>query len=388
MKISSTKKIIFHIGDPKTGTSSIQRSLIEQAIDSGTHKLDYFEPQVGRVNAVGLGIALVRNNTREIDLWFAKIRNWLKNSEADVSLVSSENISLVNPKLFKRKLKQHLGAAADQVSIVSYVRPHGSRFLSTFIQRTKLGDFKGSYLDFFNRMEKEKGLYYHPRASAWQDLFNDRFMLRPFVRSELHKNDVVEDFFFNILGDDNFTLSRTIELNKAMSLRALSGLRLFHQNFQAVNDRTDGRKALARALFHHHLPALPTSNPSPQLDKSGLDLLFGTYVGDAKALDAAFFSKGIMTDAFEKSRENARDEPIDLSLDTNFSSEDQLALIALYNEIYKLCGSNVQLWRAYRLSLDPIMQIGAKRQSILKSSETEIAKMDELLKQVATVLAK
>ena len=385
MTTYSKKQLIGHIGDPKTGSTSIQRAFATESVNTGDRSIDCFRPNGTHTNSVPVSRALRKNNTEAIASWFRKIKVWANESEADYLVISAETFCNVKPRIMKRAIKTHLKDYADTAQVLSYVRPHASRFLAAYAQRTKMGWQSETYHDLIVRIKRQKALYYAPRSSKWRNAFGDNYTLRPFIRSELRENDVVQDFFYEVLGDDNFTIKNKIEANAALSTRALLGVKLFHEYLREADAVQVTRKRLAKCLDHYHLPRLKTSRTPPILDKQTVEVLYDTYIEDAQTVDKIFFDSPLMVSALEKARAEAPAESIDFSLNAHFTADEQDQLSSLFKDIVKLQAGHVELWVNYLNFIKKLIPLTKRELSMLEKNKECVDEMDRLLTEVAVI---
>ena len=385
MTTNNKKQLIWHIGDPKTGSTSIQRAFATQSVDAGDRTVECFRPHGTHTNSVAPARALKKKNPKGVARWFRKINDWANESQANYLVVSAETFGNVRPRLIKNAMQKYLTDYADTAKVISYIRPHASRFLAAYTQRTKMGVAYDSYNDLIVGIQRQKALFYAPRVSRWGSAFGDHYTLRPFVRSELRENDVVQDFFHEIFGDDSFTIKNKIEANTGLSTHALMGVKFFHQYLKDADVSNKARKTLARCLYQYHIPKAETSRPRPVLDKGTLETLYETYHEDAQAVDNKFFDHPLMFDALEKARAEAPEEPTDFSLNTHYSEDEQNQLKILFRDIVKLQAGHEKLWLSYLNFTKKLIQLSEPQLSLLKDNKATVDEMDGLLAEVASI---
>ncbi|RME96791.1 MAG: hypothetical protein D6773_16685, partial [Alphaproteobacteria bacterium] len=166
---TGTKTLIFHIGDRKTGSTSIQNVFAQKQVrlkgrrvfypaqlshnPLRQHFLAYDDPKDPAAHDRAVAA-------------FEALAGRVRNARADFCLLSTETIESVDPAVFHKVLTTHFGDVADEVRIVGYVRPHAARFLSSFAERTKLGIpavLKGSLDSYFDQVRADRRFLYLPR---------------------------------------------------------------------------------------------------------------------------------------------------------------------------------------------------------------------------------
>lgn len=300
------KELVIHLGDCKTGTTSIQSVLAKRAWETG----ETGEPGLGdilytaRVNHIPLAKTL--SEPSEIphqEARFSKLRKALDQSDAAFGVISAEHFEFVDPELVMVAIKQHLPEYIDRLRLVAYVRPHGERLLSTFAERSKMGRFHKSLEVMHDRLVANRSLFYAPRFEKWRDVFGERFTLRLFQRDQLYQGDVVQDFFRYLFGSEKFNLpgqdGQGSGENNSLRVEDIAMMRMIHARLR----RADGYKPQLREVFGWYMSELlgassyPGGGTTPRLHKALAHQVVETYAADAAALDAAFFEGTPMADA-------------------------------------------------------------------------------------------
>ena len=319
----TAKSLVLHIGDPKTGSSSIQQVLRNALYETDGFTLDY----PAQLNAFPLANALWDAKQAEQRApRFAKLATWLAASQADVAVVSAEQFFRVNPAVLQQALDEFLPDYATNIRIVAYVRPHVNRLLSAYMQRTKAGLFQGDLNTFFEKTKRENLLTYAPRFQSWRDQFGLRFTLRPMIRDKLRGHDVVTDFLDLALNGHAFKLLGAVEANASLALEPLAGLRevqgVLMRNKVAAGTRHSVGDYVTRALIGHAAGRATKLQLPPALYAT----VQAYCAADAATLDAAFFDQPLMTQALEQAAtDTAPARQSNLAKD-HFSEETVLAL--------------------------------------------------------------
>lgn len=297
------KRLLIHIGDPKTGTSSIQAALQAGACHCASVTI---WPQK-ELNAVGLGKSLApkSGNPHDRVAQFSRLARWARQSDADIGVVSSEFFERVAPQDLRSALEEFVPELAQDVRILAYVRPHCGRFVSAYGQRIKTGAFTGPPKQLAKKLIENEFLSYLPRFKAWEACFGANFTLRPFVRSALFRGDIVEDFFNVVLEGAAFELSGAFRINEALAVEEMAALRhlhvrlieqsldrsLRHQVGSAVSDALSG----LNGRFERRLEL--TARDASEIVKK-----FGS---DARAMDDHFFGAPVLQEAMQQAAAQA-----------------------------------------------------------------------------------
>ena len=285
-------RLWLHVGDHKTGSTSIQRVLYERRWSCAGVQLDY-PPQFNDASLARSGLKpALRARWRPI---LQQRAAWLAASPADVAVMSAEHFSAVDParlvEVLGRFMPDHLAGAG----VVAYVRPHAQSILSHYAQRTKCGTSMRRLDQFVDDLKATGGFRYQPRFEAWRRGFGDRFVLRPMLRARLRDGDVVADFLHLVLGGARFTIDAPVSTNEALSLRQLAAVR----EVQGVlRDRGIDPKIRVSVGSRLGVELNRIAGPGPaaagddriRLDRATAETIRQHWRDDAVAIDAGFLA--------------------------------------------------------------------------------------------------
>lgn len=340
--LSAVKKrhLILHIGDPKTGSSSIQRALQLGLVTGENADLSVFTTDLHSANAVHIARGFVDGKGRKTRIATREVMKWLRSTEADFSILSSEFFSGANPELLYRTFskvspagcKPHLlsriirrffpqerRTLAQNMRVIAYVRPHPGRALAAFAERVRCGYTLHDFGDWLPQALRSDLLTYAPRFRQWQGNFGDQFTLRPFLRDELADGDVVVDFFDTVLGPKNYAMAGSVNENQSLSLRSLAGLLAFNREMANLGVAPRKRIPLARVISSR----LTSAGDKPQLDSRSMMRIDRACREDARAMDAEFFGRPLFQNALDQAVKTARRDPIDLTFVKYFTPAQQ-----------------------------------------------------------------
>ncbi|MCS3904363.1 hypothetical protein J2T55_002399 [Methylohalomonas lacus] len=197
------KKLLLHIGAPKTGTTSIQEALFNASIRGELKDIDYpahLHPwmrgnhrfvellysdrnrQLRRYTASSLLASLVtrqivRSLNKQLPEAFAR---------SDSIILSAENFSSL-PVAAIQRLHDHMKElGVDETAVVYYVREPASSYLSDLQQLVKTSGNLKSFSKYYSAFRQN--------IERWASVYGDRLIVRPYDSSLLHEYDVVEDF--------------------------------------------------------------------------------------------------------------------------------------------------------------------------------------------------
>ncbi len=142
------KTLVFHIGDPKNGSSSIQKAMQRRACHA--EGVSYVCQKELNASPLALSMNPKRRTAEERqklqERLFAEKRQWAQDAEADIGLISSEFFVLVPPDKMLRDLAQHWPEFAGQARLIAYVRPHVSRFCQDMRSGPRMVPFSNRWL--------------------------------------------------------------------------------------------------------------------------------------------------------------------------------------------------------------------------------------------------
>ena len=130
---SRSRTLVFHIGDPKTGSTSIQRTLFDGTWSSGASSIAYPDT----IDALPLAKALLQDgDPRQRETLLRNMAGWLDARDDDVAVISAEHFSDVPPEALQAAIREPLSRHAGDLRLVAYVRPHVSRICSPWSSRS------------------------------------------------------------------------------------------------------------------------------------------------------------------------------------------------------------------------------------------------------------
>lgn len=325
------KSVVFHLGDPKTGSTSIQNTLTSKNYICDEVSL-YFP---AKINDIPLASSFfVERFKGSKDQRFRKLADKLDASDADIGVISAEVFDQVDPVELQVAVKKYLRKYAKTARYIAYVRPHADRLISTYAERLKRGFFNGSLEELLDQTKASDQTMYLERFTQWRKVFGKQFELRPMIRSELYKNCVVHDFLnFTFEGAD-FSLRNDPESNESLSLEDLVMMRDFH--IQLGDDKAlDGARHSIGWNFPSILEAIPAKKQTKlRIHADLMPEIVAHYCEDAKALDAAFFAGGPMLSALESAIEKTVPNVQSVALEDHFSA-DQVRTLRAWSGLIK-----------------------------------------------------
>lgn len=332
-------ELVIHIGDRKTGSTSIQEALANQAWQSPQTRICY---PVDARNHNALAFTLFKRERRKHQARrFAEVAGLIAQSDAEIAVISSEGFESVNPEELKAAIEQHLPQVSQNLRVIGYVRPHVDRFLSSYAETVKLGRVNKAMSSFFDTTLENGKFFYHPRFRAWGEVFGTDFTLRPFLRETLYQGNVVKDFLQLVLRGQPFSLTGEVKSNASLPIRDLALVREMHTVIRSMEQTQQKHRPFQDALGERlalKLLSTPSTAAGRRLDapKELLLKLQETYQEDARLMDERFFEGTPLQDALCAAAEREGEQPAPLKPEKHFE-ESELRSIRVLSELLGEC---------------------------------------------------
>ena len=181
------RQCILHIGIPKTGSSSIQKTLHmnrDRLVEAGILYQTTLGSEKGTAahHKLGANVRGTGKQNRLEGINLSEFEKILRTTPADIVLISTESLS--HPRLKAEKL-QHLAhlitANGFAATAVAYIRPQPPLANSAYTQAVKSFQFEGSFDDFTTKRLGGAGWQMNERLAVWFDQPNIRFIAVPFT---------------------------------------------------------------------------------------------------------------------------------------------------------------------------------------------------------------
>lgn len=313
-------RLVIHVGDHKAGSTSLQRTLRTEAWSGGTQPLIYVGPHSHAIAGKLTGDDVPASSLAAVE---RELSEALAGLDGRVGVVSSELFERVEPAVLASVLDRAAPSLAATTEVVTYVRPHIDRLVSTWAERVKIGRYRGTLQRFAEMSVRRELFLFAPRFDAWRAVFGDRFTVRPLVSGHLYQSCVVRDFLRLVFRSEDFLVSGDTRANESLSLEDLVAMREFHRVFAAdrSGEPVRGQQAIAR-----HIASMLAQKPvsgatTPRVDRVTAQRLVHHYRADAEAVDARFFDGPLLTSALDAAPDKAVDEAQSVRIADHLSSE-------------------------------------------------------------------
>lgn len=308
-----SRTLVFHVGDCKTGTTSVQWALDKGLVRPSEKKLLF----PGQKSHFPLARSLNKSAPKGLsDQRFSALRERLDAADWDVAVISSELFEYEDPALLAGAIKAHLTGCFDQLRVITYVRPHAARLVAQFAEAVKLGHHTGTLDGFHTSFVRSGKLDYAPRLRRWRDAFGDAFEARAFQRQALSQGDVVRDFFDCTLGAGTYALDMAAEQNNGLFVEDLAALRCVHQTLADVSPGLEVSAVRYAAWLSELLPAVEKgtgiekgTGTKVKLTSAIAASLKDRFAADAAAVDSEFLGADSLQRALAGCHDGALPEP-------------------------------------------------------------------------------
>lgn len=301
------RKIVLHVGDMKTGSTSIQAALAGGSFPETGLSLHY---PGNKLNHNFLRQAM-RTMTDAPRPMVAELRNQMRTHSADVCVISAELLSLGEPEVIRHEFEAYFADLADDYEVLHYIRPHIEAVVSRYSEAVKIGLSAGS-LDAHIDAAIESDDYYHARRlDAWRGAFGARYHVRPMIRSELVRGDVVADFFEALLGQLPANWETPPSNNESLPAEALALLQQIQTSAQHLPQAL--RSPLGREFGRIYNETVgKRARSRVQVSTEQAQRLAAAFTDDARELDLRHFpGRAMFGTALENNRKAAAERQSD-----------------------------------------------------------------------------
>lgn len=274
------KTLYLHIGLHKTGTTSIQKALVDNLNTLSLHGYTPFTKQIRKTKKLtacsnflfqqreNIQKGLFVDNKKELEYEISKF-------DTNV-IISAESMSFIFCQNELMELKNIFSKYFEQIKIIVYLRRQDIQVVSHKSESSKGWKIDTSF--FEKSISTALPLYqeylnqyldYNRKVSLWADVFHkENIIIRNYEK--LYKNDVIADFFqiFNI-GD-----IESCHYNRSQGLKATKIGYLMNE-FE-IHPFSHIRKNLTQSIDNDRLKMLPSANEAKNFydnfQKSNIEL--------------------------------------------------------------------------------------------------------------------
>lgn len=346
----SDRRLIFHIGHHKTGSTSIQNALARGDITLPGRRILYSTRMAHNYLRQHFDAWADRGATLAGSPGFLgldQIAALLAAGDYDDAVFSGEEFEDIAPAHFRGVLERFFLPHVQEHRILCWVRPHAARTLSSFAEQTKIGVFGGDPDSFHRRAAKVGRFRYDARLTPWTRSFGAAFIARPMVRDVMAQGSAVHDFAAQAFGPAAQVAASGDTANESLCLEDLVILR-------HLQGRIQDRDRSLRHAFGWEMARMLGAHPRPggatrlALHKSLAERIHADYRRDARALDKTLFAATpVMLRELERAVDTALPAPQSLEPADHFSADELRWLDLLADTVLMSLGNAPETWQAY-----------------------------------------
>lgn len=326
-------KIVFHLGDHKTGSTSIQKALELKAWDCPGVKVSVPDGRKVQRRPLAMSVKFEKHSQHRAKR-FKDMAAWIRKSNADIAIISTEMFEQSDPRALKDAVEKYMPEFAKTACYISYVRPHHARLVSGFGQRSKAGYAPPTLKKLYKETAANHRLDYAPRFEEWREVFGEQFTLRPFVRSMLAGQDVVQDFFELVFQDHPFELKPIPNSNVKICLQDIAMMHLMYAKARQMKLNLNPIKKRLARTFEAIVNQYEHPNGTDfRMHRALAVEVAEHYREDAAALDREFFDGTPMGDALTAAVDKAIAKPQSLAPEDCFD-EIELRQINIWTDFF------------------------------------------------------
>lgn len=267
------RRIILHIGFPKTGTTSLQAGLAKARSDLLSVGICYPE-SVGLKNqyhleAYALDIdknlpthtVLGLHSSEELQAFRKKCESDLIEEVAalpdhvNTLVFSNEGLAgLSEPEEFER-LFDLLGQVGEIDQVISYIRRQDLNAVSNYTTYLKTGGTRKNVLTNYKPGARAY-IFYGDKLRIWaRHLGKERITVRQFARSKMIEGDLFADFAHAAGIPNNVDISVDMKTNPSLTPAACVFFRAFNEGFpRFVDGKPNDMRRTVRETLEEHFP--------------------------------------------------------------------------------------------------------------------------------------
>jgi len=332
------RKLLFHIGHHKTGSTSIQNAFAAGKVRLVGGRILY--PGKLSHNYLRRGFETYLREGRVLPdaegfPGLATISERLRPGNFNFAVFSGEAFEDVAPAGFLKVLREFILPHVTDHAVICYVRPHAARILSGFGEGIKVGQVSAPLDIFVANAIKNGRLLYTQQLGAWETAFGGHLMIRPMIRTELAGGSVLQDFVKTGFGPDApVRIETETWANESLCLEDLILLKL-------VQDHLVSRSRNLRLNMGWELSAAISA--ATRAGKSGTKLMLHrdlaerirtTYCEDAEALDARYFGgRALFRSELDRAVDEALPKPQSFEPTDHFNAETLSTISLMASQI-------------------------------------------------------
>lgn len=283
-------RIIFHIGDNKAASTSIQMAFAANAVKlrSGG-QIAYPFPKKGfghNFAASGFNRTPFRKIFPDTKALF-EVAQAARKKSPELTVISAEGFEDAIPSRFALAQRKLFPVPDPDVFVFCLVRPHLSRLTAALAEYIKCGWASADPMQDVRKLERHWMGYYH-RLTRWRKAYQNQFRASPFIRGTLTNDDPLSELFFKTIGLDQVEIEARPIANASTSVENLMRIHYVMRSFQHLSrhERHTIGWWLTRRLSEDELA---TGSTVLQFGSNFTNRFVNRHIPDARRIDEAFF---------------------------------------------------------------------------------------------------
>jgi len=266
------KTLYIHIGDAKTGSSTIQKYCTKNRLDLLNNGIDYIP--LGLLANKGIAqhkfAFFINSDRKDYPLKtasiFDELRSYILTSDLDKFVISSEGFCSLRSEDEILTLKELMPQNID-IKIVAYLRNPCEWIESWYCQVVKNKPYtKANFNDFYQRHQAPA---YDVVLKYAKFFSKENIIIKPFLKKAFIDNDLICDFF-DSLGLKVKKPNKDISTNISPSIGCIETLRL-------LNEKLDLPDHVRNEIYDDIVKYLPKENERKYLDDSKRQKIIDKY---------------------------------------------------------------------------------------------------------------
>ena len=287
------RKLLFHIGHHKTGTTTIQNAFATRRVILDDVRILY----PGRLahNYLRRHFKSFLTEGRLLPgkpgfPGLATIAERLQRGNFNVAVLSGEAFEGSEPSGVLKVLSAFMLPHVSDHAVICYIRPHAGRILSSYAECLKIGQFSGDVDEFAQNVITDGRWHYARRMDEWVKVFGTHFCLRPMIRTELAGGSVLADFVATGLGPDAPVKFESVAwANESLCLEDLVLARLVQVSLRLRQPHLRVAMGWELAATFGSAARAGTSCTKLMLHRALAERIRVAYREDAERMDATYF---------------------------------------------------------------------------------------------------
>lgn len=350
-------RLVVHIGDHKTGSTSMQIALARGNVTLKSGKLCY--PLVNQHychNFVAHGfVHSLRARFTPDTSGMKRVATIARKANPTLTVLSAEGFEKARPSKVAEAIDEHFKMSRENLVVYCLVRPHISRLSATLSEYIKCGrSSEDPMRDVW--LMRRYWLGFGGRLNRWSNVFGSSFKVSAFKRDEMANGQPLDDLFAKAIGPDMVDVKSQVFENKSLGVEDLMRIHLVQKSLPdlAKWERHTVGWYLARKIAAANEPS--NSGTKLTFDQATSAKFRKAYWSDASRIDRKFFAdRPVFRDALTEAVDTAPRERLELRPEAWLSPGQLADAEAMKSDVLSLTSKDG--WRAklHKQQYDDVM---------------------------------